>query len=88
MKELLTINANLLGTWTDEEKFSTHVEVIVVMSEPAYTVDEVGDVVRRRETSQCRFVASPKALRKLATGLEKLADEAEATEQRTLKGHP
>jgi hypothetical protein len=79
MKELLTISANFHAVWTDgDKKQIPQVEVILVMSEPTYTVDAVGEVVRQRETSQCRFSASPKLLMRLAESMTKLAAEAEA----------
>lgn len=78
MKELLTISSNFMGAWTEDKKLLPQVEVILVMSEPSYTVDAVGEVVRQRETSQCRFSASPKVLYKLAEAMTKLAAEAEA----------
>lgn len=77
MKELLTISSNFLAAWTEEKKLLPQVEVILVMSEPSYSVDAVGEVVRQRETSQVRFSASPKVLRKLSEAMTKLADEAE-----------
>jgi len=77
MKELLTISSNFLGAWTEEKKLLPQVEVILVMSEPSYSVDAVGEVVRQRETSQVRFSVSPKVLRKLSEAMTKLADEAE-----------
>ena len=80
MKELLTVNANFHAVWTDGDKKQQlpQVEVIVVMCEPIYTVDACGSIIRQRETSQCRFSASPDMLRKLADSLVKLADEADS----------
>ena len=79
MKELLTINANFHAVWAeDSKKLLPQVEVILVMSEPSYIVDGVGDVIRQRTTSQVRFSTGPKPLRKLAELLTKLADEAES----------
>ena len=81
MKELLTISSNFIAAWTEEKKPIPQVEVILVMSEPSYTVDAVGEVVRQRETSQVRFCASTKVLRKLSDAMTKLADEAESLTQ-------
>lgn len=78
MNELLTINANFHALWAEgTNNLLPHVEVILVMSEPSYTVDGVGDVIRQRTTSQVRFSANPKLLRKLAESFVKLADEAD-----------
>ena len=78
MKEILTLNANFHAVWAEgSKKLLPQVEVILVMSEPSYVVDGVGDVIRQRTTSQVRFSANPKLLRKLSESLLKLADEAE-----------
>lgn len=78
MKQILTINANFHALWAEgSKKLLPQVEVILVMSEPSYTVDGVGDVIRQNATSQVRFSASPKLLRKIADSLVNLAEEAE-----------
>jgi len=78
MNEILTISANHHAVWSEKNKLLPQVEVILVMSEPSYTVDGVGEVIRQRTTSQVRFSANPKVLRALAEGMIKLANEAEA----------
>ena len=77
MKELLTVNANFFAVWTETKQVS-QVEIIILMSEPTYCVDACGQLVRQRDTSQCRFSAAPDMLRKLADSLVKLADEADS----------
>lgn len=77
MKELLTISANFSAVWTEEKKLLPQVEIVLVLSEPTYTVDAAGEVVSHRETSATRFAASPRMLRKMSDTLEKLAAEAE-----------
>lgn len=78
MKELLTINANFHAVWAEgSKKLLPQVEVILIMSEPTYSVDPAGDVIRQRATSQVRFSASPKLLFKLAETMTKLGTEAE-----------
>ena len=89
MKEILTINANFHAVWAEgTKKLLPQVEVILVMSEPSYTVDGVGDVIRQRTTSQVRFSANPKLLRKLAESFVKLADEAEEFPLENAKSDP
>lgn len=79
MKELLTVNANYYAIWADDDtKQLPQVELCLVMSEPVYSVDAVGSLIRQRETSQCRFAASPEHLIKLASTLVKLAEEAKS----------
>lgn len=77
MKELLTIGSNFIGRWTEEKKLEPQVEIILLLSEPVYSVDPSGEVMRQREMSQARFVASPKTMRKLATALQELAEQVE-----------
>ena len=78
MKEILTVTANFHAVWAEgSKKLLPQAEVTLVMSEPSYTVDGVGDVIRQRTTSHVRFSANPKILRKLAESFMKLADEAE-----------
>jgi len=78
MNELLTVNANFHAIWQEEtKKLLPQVEVVVVVSEPTYTLDAVGDIIRQRAVSQFRFSANPKMLRRLADSLIKLADEAD-----------
>lgn len=78
MKELLTVAFNFAAAWTEDGKMIPWVEVVVVTSEPVYSVDGAGDVVRNRETSQFRFLADPQGLRKIAEGMVKVSEEAEA----------
>lgn len=77
MKELLTVNANFCAWWTEDKKLLPKIEVILVMSEPSYSVDAVGEMVCQRKVSQVRFSASPIVLRKMSETLTKLADESE-----------
>ena len=77
MKELLTVNANFHAVWSENDKPIPQVEVVLVTSEPTYTVDAAGQVISQRTTDAFRFAASPAALRKLAESLVKLAIEGE-----------
>lgn len=89
MKELLTINANFHAVWAEgTKKLMPQVEVVLVMSEPTYAIDPVGEVIRQRVTSQVRFSANPKLLRKLSETLVKLADEAEELPLENVPAHP
>lgn len=78
MKEILTIAANHYAVRNEETKEMVHhVEVVLVLSEPSYSLDPSGSLLRKRAVSQARFAASPKVLRLLAESLEKLANESE-----------
>ena len=78
MKELLTIASNNHVSFAENNKPLPRIELIFVASEPAYSVDACGEVVRHRETTSTRFMASPTSLRKMAALMMQLADEAEA----------
>ncbi len=77
MKELLDVRANYMATWTDEKKFVPQVEVVLLLTEAAYSVDAVGAVVRGREVSQVRFTTVAGNLRTLADVLVGIAGEVE-----------
>lgn len=77
MKQLLTVSSNYFAVRAENGLLLPEVEVILVLSEPTYAVDAVGELVKHRETSQSRFVASPKVLRKLAEALLQFAAEAD-----------
>ena len=77
MKELLTVTANICASFNDDKTLVPQVEIAIVMSEPTYRVDAVGEVIRQREISQCRFVASPATLLKLSKLFSEFASEAE-----------
>ena len=77
MKELLTMASNVFAAVSEEGKLIPRGEVVLVLSEPVYQVEPGGEVLRRRELSQVRFVSGPGALRKLADSLNLLANQAE-----------
>jgi hypothetical protein len=90
MKELLTVTANFYSAWAEDEdknqQLIPQVELIIVMSEPVYSVDSSGSTIRQREVSQCRFSTSPDMLRRLAESLVKLADESDCLANTKLSG--
>lgn len=77
MKELVTLSSNFFAVWTEEKTMSPMVEVILILSEPVYSVDSEGQVTRERETSQARFSVPLDRLVKLAEALLVLAKESE-----------
>ena len=78
MMEILTISSNLCAAFTDDGKIIPKAEVILILSEPTYSVDAAGEVVKRRETSTVRFFASPETLKKLAACFLTLSGESES----------
>lgn len=76
MKEILSVAANHLASF-DKTGVAPMVEVILILSEPVYTIDSTGAQIRSRETTTERFVSATEPLRKLSEILNRLADEAE-----------
>ncbi len=52
------------------------VEVILMTSEPMFSIDGGGEMVRSRVMNTIRFSSSPEGLRKLSKRLAEFADEA------------
>lgn len=57
MKELKAITANVFGADIGET-FESRAEVILIYSEPAYQVDDAGELLRRREVGHFRLIMS------------------------------
>lgn len=76
MKEILGTTSNHLARHTDAG-LEPSVEVILVTSEPRYSVDPAGGMARSRTVESVRFVASPQQLRDLAAQLVEMADGAD-----------
>lgn len=77
MRELVCITSNAYAAWDSEGSQIRMVELVLVMSEPAYSLDPMGDLNKRREVSSLRLSTSPKQLRQLADTLKGIADETE-----------
>lgn len=78
MRELRGSAANLSLCEGNDGPPVGMVEVIIVLSEPTYSLDDGGDLVRRRVVTQERFGVSAKALRQLAAQYINFADQADA----------
>jgi hypothetical protein len=82
-KELLNLSANFSFV-PSEQPFGgearPHVEVILVVSEPKYTVDESGRLVKSRVNDTLRFHTNAKGLRLLAGAFGDWASEMEKAE--------
>lgn len=61
----------------DRGEMRPMVEVILITSQPKYTMDDVGTLVRSRITETVRFHTSPRGLRELARQFAELADMAD-----------
>ena len=79
MREILTITANHGAAYLVDRTLKPLVELIFVAIEPSYSLAPDGDTLVRGATiTSHRFDVDPDRLRKLATTLCQLADEAEA----------
>lgn len=83
MKHLLAVNANQFAAFAPDGSLVPQVEVILVMTEPEYILQnkpdgESTELLKLTETFHCRFVAGPVALLKAAQTLIDLATEANA----------
>lgn len=89
MKEFRAIAINPALLEEGDDKLVGFAEVIIVMSEPNYRVDDGGGLVRQRVMSEVRFGMGSKAMREFsahlieyADELDKLADRASLTPQK------
>jgi hypothetical protein len=57
--------------------FAPTIEAVVNVTEPRYTVDAAGELVRQRAADQVRFHTTPDGLRMLAGHFNEWADAAE-----------
>jgi hypothetical protein len=76
VKQLIATACNLNAAIVGGEALP-QVEVVLVTTEPHYTADAAGTLIRRGETESYRFLASPSGLRKLARDLVEWADDVE-----------
>jgi hypothetical protein len=77
MKELCGLARNISYNRRDDGTWRALIEAIIMVSEPAYRVDQSGDVVQMREVSRLRFGANPDGLRHIAKVINEWADDAE-----------
>lgn len=77
MRELLSCCANFSALPLDDGALQPQVEVILIVSEPTYSLDPAGGQVKSREVSQLRFTTSAKQVLKLAEALTQFSAEAE-----------
>lgn len=76
MKELRSVTANFHMLFSVVEA-TPLVEVVLLLSEPKYAVDDAGSLSKRRDLTDFRFSTSSKGLRDLATSLVELADQCD-----------
>lgn len=86
MKELICTASNIAAIIDSENgKLLPQAEVVIITSEAVYRRDEATrDLTRQRHTFEFRFVASPAALRGLATAMLDTAEHTETALSRAL----
>lgn len=82
MKEFMALTTNLGFFERSSGKIGAIVELIFVTSEPTYSVDVAGDLLRHRAIHEYRFHAVAPQLKKLAAAFADLAKTAEEAEKR------
>lgn len=76
MNELASISSNLLAIYDEKDRLIPSAEIVLIMTEPAYTIDASGGV-KSRNVVTTRFSAGPTLLRLIATAMNNIADQAE-----------
>jgi hypothetical protein len=83
MKEFRAAAINIgLTERFERDELHALAEIIIVVSEPSFTVDAAGDLIRQRGVEQFRFGASTDAIRKLIKIFEAYLSEMEKAEKR------
>lgn len=81
MKEMASIRSNqhmvlMQDSKTKEIVLDPRVEVIFLVSEPVYRIDDVGEQVRSRELEAVRIMMTPKQLILVSKYLTQVAEDA------------
>ena len=77
MKELLGTARNIYAVVGPDNKMLPTIEVILIATEPQFTVDASGAVVRTSVPASFRITTTPGGLRSVAKDFLKWADDAE-----------
>lgn len=80
MKELLAVNGNLLFMENKDNEKEPVYEVVVITSEPVYTLSNEGGLTRARTTDELRFFVRDKYLEKFVAeilSLRKLKEDSQ-----------
>ena len=78
MKELIGTARNLMLAASDDGEPRAMIEVILILTEPNFRVDAVGQMIRERSVETARFSTTAKGLRAVAKDYLAWADEADA----------
>jgi hypothetical protein len=82
MKEYMGNSINISLIKLEDGNYRAQSELIVVVSEPTYTISPAGEMIRQRQMDHFRFSVGTHSLRAFIKSLEEYADEMEATEKR------
>lgn len=87
MNELASISSNLLAIYDQQHRLIPSAEVVLIMTEPTYTID-AGGVVKSRRVVTTRFSAGPAQLRHIAKAMLNIADQTEESLEQALTQKP
>lgn len=79
MKELLTAAVNTFYHKNDDGEIKERFEVVLILTEPRYNLNNQGELNRNREVQEVRFFTS--SVKKIAEILSSLEDTSVADEQ-------
>lgn len=82
MKEFMGNSVNISLIEMESGAWRANAELVVLVSEPTYTVSPAGEMIRQREMGHFRFALTQRAMRTFIKNLTEYADEMEKTEQR------
>lgn len=90
MREYVGVAFNTTICPTTDGKLSGRAEVIVLSSEMEYLPDGGGDITRRRDIDNFRFLIGARGLRALAAAFTEYADDLDKVEKqwRPVKAKP
>lgn len=75
MKELTLVSTNMIYAQKDDNEFDPRPEVILVISEPKWTISNTGSVVRERVCETVRFCVGSESIGALVESMLEIAKE-------------
>jgi hypothetical protein len=82
VKEFMGTSINISLVEMESGDYRANAELVVLVSEPTYTVSPAGEMIRQREMGHYRFALTSRAMRSFIKSLVEYADAMEKTEQR------
>jgi hypothetical protein len=82
VKEFMGNSVNISLIEMESGDYRANAELVVIVSEPTYTVSPAGEMIRQREMGHFRFALTSRAMRSFIKNLTEYADEMDKTEKR------